>query len=65
MNILPLAVDELIAIVILIVSLLLQNIPFMGTVAGVAFLYVFMCIFFRKYEAVQRKLNDQKTLKNK
>jgi hypothetical protein len=65
MKILPLGVDELIAVFALVIGLFLQTIPFMSTVAGAAFLYILMCVFFRKYEAVQRKLMTLKDPKQK
>lgn len=61
MNILPLTIDELIAIVIVAASLLFQAIPIMNTLAGLAIIYLFMCVFLRKYEAIQRKLHSTKT----
>lgn len=56
-NIAPLEVDEVIAGITLIVSFLLsQYEPSFSPIVTVAFVYVAICVFFRKYEYVQRKL---------
>lgn len=56
-NIAPLELDEVIALATLVVSFLLSRYePFFGPIVIIAFVYVVICLLFRKYEHVQRKL---------
>lgn len=56
-SLLPVKIDEIIALITLLVGYLLSfHEPFFRDVANVAIIYIFICIVFRKYEYVQRKL---------
>jgi hypothetical protein len=58
-NILPLGVDELIALIVLVITFLFPQEPFLVQVQGLTFIYLFMCIAFRKYEAIRQKYDNK------
>ncbi len=60
MNILPITIDEFIAFAALVVGLVFSSNPLLNGLAGVAIVYLFICIAFRKYEAVQYRLRNKK-----
>lgn len=58
-SILPLGVDELIALIVLVITFLFPQEPFLVQVQGLVFIYLFMCIAFRKYEAIRQKYDGK------
>lgn len=54
---LPLTIDELIAIGALLLGLVFWQFPIFNTICAVAAIYLFICVFFRKYEDAQRRLH--------
>lgn len=63
-KLLPLGVDEVIAILILILASLLLALPFFQTVQALAAGYLIICVVFRKYEATQLKLRRKASSKD-
>lgn len=56
-DLLPLQLDEILAGIVLILGYWLGSYEvFFSHIATIALLYLFVCIVFRKYEYVQRKL---------
>ena len=53
---LSLTIDELTAIGALLLSLVFWQYPIFNTICAVAAIYLFICVFFRKYEDAQRRL---------
>lgn len=54
-NLLPLSVDEVIAIIALAFGLVFSTIPFFSGIAALATIYLFMCAGFRKYEIILKR----------
>lgn len=59
-KLLPLGADELIALCALILSSFFSSYSFFVTLQAIAVIYLFICIAFRKYEAVHVKLASLK-----
>ena len=63
-KLLPLGVDEVIAILVFIAASLLLVLPFFQTVQALAAGYLVICVVFRKYEATQIKLHHKASSKD-
>ena len=63
-KLLPIGIDEIIAILVFIVASLLLVLPFFQTVQALAAGYIIICVVFRKYEATQLKLRRHTSLKD-
>jgi len=55
----PLAIDELLAVGALGIGLLFNRYPLFSALATLAIIYLFICVVFRKYEDVQRRLHKK------
>lgn len=55
-KLLPIGIDEIIAVLLLGISTILSSLPVFHYLQQAAIVYIVICIIFRKYEAVQHKL---------
>lgn len=63
-KLLPLGIDEIVAILVFIAASLLLALPFFHTVQALAAGYLIICVIFRKYEATQQKLRRNPSAKD-
>ena len=64
-SILPLGIDEIIAIIVLGLTLIFPQVAFFSMLQGLVIFYLIMCIGFRKYEAIQEKYHTPNSSSNR